>query len=91
MDCRFDARKAVQKRLEELGLYKGTADNPMVVPVCSRSKDIIEPIPKPQWYVACDGMAARAVQVSLCSVCIYVLSSLYILHYIKLKLCCVKY
>ncbi|XP_067941073.1 valine--tRNA ligase-like isoform X2 [Watersipora subatra] len=59
---RFDARKAVLKRLEELGLYKGTQDNPMVVPICSRSKDIIEPIPKPQWYVACDEMAARAVQ-----------------------------
>ena len=32
--CRFDASKAVQKRLEELGLYKGKEDNPMVVPVC---------------------------------------------------------
>ncbi len=26
-------------------------DNPMVVPVCSRSKDIVEPIIKPQWWV----------------------------------------
>ena len=31
---RFDARKAVLKRLDELGLYKGTQDNPMVVPIC---------------------------------------------------------
>ena len=31
----------------------------------SRSKDIIEPIPKPQWYMKCDGMAKRAVEVSL--------------------------
>ena len=31
---RFDARKAVQKRLEELGLYRETKDNPMVVPIC---------------------------------------------------------
>ena len=32
--CRFDARKAVRKRLEDLKLYKGKEDNPMVVPVC---------------------------------------------------------
>ena len=28
----------------------------------SRSKDVIEPILKAQWYVACDKMAARAVE-----------------------------
>jgi len=31
---RFDARKAVLKELEALGLYRGTQDNPMVVPIC---------------------------------------------------------
>jgi valyl-tRNA synthetase len=36
-----------------------TKDNPMVVPVCSRSKDIVEPI-KPQWYVKGDYMAEGA-------------------------------
>ncbi|XP_074654365.1 valine--tRNA ligase-like [Tubulanus polymorphus] len=59
---RFDARKAVLKALEEKGLYRGTDDNPMVVPTCSRSKDIIEPMLKPQWYVNCANMAERAVQ-----------------------------
>lgn len=29
----------------------------MVVPFCSRSKDIVEPMLKPQWYVRCEGMA----------------------------------
>ncbi len=38
-------------------------DNPMVVPVCTRSKDIIEPIIKPQWYVKCDDMAKKAMEV----------------------------
>ena len=57
---RFDARKAVQEALDELGLYRGTADNPMVVPVCNRSKDIIEPLIKPQWYVKCGDMAKSA-------------------------------
>lgn len=57
---RFEARKAVLKALEEAGLYRSTTDNPMVVPVCSRSKDIVEPMIKPQWYVKCDKMAADA-------------------------------
>eukprot|EP00080_Pristionchus_pacificus_P004401 PDM64421.1 vars-2 [Pristionchus pacificus] len=58
---RFNARAAVMTRLEELGLFRGKKDNSMVVPICSRSKDIIEPILKAQWYVACDKMAANAV------------------------------
>ncbi|XP_037793805.1 valine--tRNA ligase-like isoform X2 [Penaeus monodon] len=59
---RFDARKAVLEALKEKGLYIETKDNPMVVPVCSRSKDIIEPMIKPQWYVKCLDMAAKAVE-----------------------------
>ena len=59
---RFDARKAVLAALQEKGLYRETKDNPMVVPVCNRSKDIVEPIIKPQWYVKCGDMAVEASQ-----------------------------
>lgn len=59
---RFDARKAVLASLKELGLYKDTQNNPMVVPVCSRSKDIVEPLIKPQWYVKCSEMAVNATE-----------------------------
>ncbi|XP_042234806.1 valine--tRNA ligase-like [Homarus americanus] len=59
---RFEARKAVLEALQEKGLYVETKDNPMVVPVCSRSKDIIEPMIKPQWYVKCLDMAAKAIE-----------------------------
>ncbi|EYB94257.1 hypothetical protein Y032_0173g387 [Ancylostoma ceylanicum] len=58
---RFDARKAVIEALKKRGLYRGSEDNAMVVPICSRSKDIIEPLLKAQWYVKCDEMARRAV------------------------------
>lgn len=57
---RFDARKAVLASLKELGVYKETINNPMVVPICSRSKDVVEPLIKPQWYVKCDQMAKNA-------------------------------
>lgn len=59
---RFDARKEVLASLKERGLYKETVNNPMVVPVCSRSKDVVEPLIKPQWYVKCDDMAAKATE-----------------------------
>jgi valyl-tRNA synthetase len=30
--------------------------------ICSRSKDVIEPLLKPQWYVKCDEMAKDACE-----------------------------
>ena len=59
---RFDARRAVAEELKSLGLFKDVVDNPMVVPVCSRSKDIVEPLLKPQWYVDCNQMAKDAME-----------------------------
>ncbi|KAF2073308.1 hypothetical protein CYY_005385 [Polysphondylium violaceum] len=59
---RFDARNAIIEALKKKNLYKGMKDNKMRLGICSRSKDIIEPYIKPQWYVKCDGMAAKAVQ-----------------------------
>ena len=40
----------------------GKRDNPMQLPLCSRSGDVIEPRLKPQWWVDCKDMAARAAQ-----------------------------
>lgn len=59
---RFVARKKVIEALKARGLYRDTVENAMVVPVCSRSKDIVEPLIKAQWYVSCDEMAAQATE-----------------------------
>ena len=59
---RYDARVAMEKKMDEMGLYRGKAPNPMRLGVCSRSGDIIEPMMTPQWYVNCDSMAARACE-----------------------------
>uniref|UniRef100_T1IVN6 valine--tRNA ligase n=1 Tax=Strigamia maritima TaxID=126957 RepID=T1IVN6_STRMM len=40
-----------------------TKDNPMVVPVCNRSKDIVEPLIKCQWFMNCGEMAKNAIEV----------------------------
>ncbi|XP_068144799.1 valine--tRNA ligase [Drosophila tropicalis] len=59
---RFQCRKLLLEKLKELGLYRETINNPMVVPICSRSKDVVEPMIKPQWYVSCADMAASATE-----------------------------
>lgn len=60
---RFEARSAVLSALKEKGLYRETKDNPMIVPICSRSNDVIEPMLKPQWYVKSEEMAKNAIAV----------------------------
>ncbi|XP_014607810.1 PREDICTED: valine--tRNA ligase [Polistes canadensis] len=59
---RFEVRKAILKRLKEKELFIEIKDNPMVVPICSRSKDVVEPLIKPQWYIKCDEMAKTAMK-----------------------------
>ena len=48
--------------MDAAGLFRGTEDNAMKIPICSLSKDVIEPMLKPQWWVACDSMAAEACE-----------------------------
>ncbi|KAJ1983587.1 valine--tRNA ligase [Dimargaris cristalligena] len=60
---RFHARVAVVGALKEAGLWVETKDNPMTVPTCSKTGDIIEPLMKPQWYVRCHDMAQEAMRV----------------------------
>ncbi|SPO32571.1 probable VAS1 - valyl-tRNA synthetase [Ustilago trichophora] len=59
---RFSARRAVIDKLKEIGSYVETKDNPMTVPICSRSGDVIEPIMKPQWWVNCKPLAAKVIE-----------------------------
>lgn len=60
---RFDARVAIRVDLKSKGLIieeKPQSNIPMVIPRCSRSKDIIEPRLKNQWYVDCRQVAKRS-------------------------------
>ncbi|KAF7542274.1 hypothetical protein G7Z17_g11717 [Cylindrodendrum hubeiense] len=60
---RFDVRYTIQDDLKAKGLYVDKKDNAMKVPLCEKSKDIIEPIMKPQWWVRMKDLAAPALQV----------------------------
>ncbi|KAK0206866.1 tRNA synthetases class I-domain-containing protein [Desarmillaria ectypa] len=59
---RFHARVAVVEALKEAGLFVETKDNPMMIPICSKSGDVIEPILKPQWWVNCKPLAEEAIK-----------------------------
>ncbi|KAF8737653.1 hypothetical protein AX14_012535 [Amanita brunnescens Koide BX004] len=58
---RFRARVEVVKKLKEKGLFVETKDNPMQIPICSKSGDVIEPVLKPQWWVNCKPLAEEAI------------------------------
>ena len=60
---RFDARYEVIARLKEKGLYVKWETNPMKVPICHRSKDVIEPLLKPQWWMRMESLAEAALKV----------------------------
>jgi valyl-tRNA synthetase len=56
-------RYSVVDELTKLGLFVKKEDNPMKVPLCNKSKDVIEPLMKPQWWMKMEGMAKKAIEV----------------------------
>ena len=49
---RYDARKAVLKDLEALGFLQKAVPHTMMVPLCTRTGQVIEPMLTDQWFVA---------------------------------------
>ncbi|KAH8751395.1 tRNA synthetases class I-domain-containing protein [Hyaloscypha sp. PMI_1271] len=60
---RFNARYGVIEELKKLGLYTRQESNKMVVPICSRSGDVIEPLLKPQWWMKVEPLTKPAIAV----------------------------
>ena len=59
---RFEARYKVIEALKKEGLYVKWENNPMKVPLCNKSKDVIEPLMKPQWWMSMRELADEAVK-----------------------------
>ncbi|XP_067173414.1 LOW QUALITY PROTEIN: valine--tRNA ligase, mitochondrial-like, partial [Apteryx mantelli] len=57
---RFVAREEVVAALADRGLYRGSQDHAMTLPLCSRSGDVVEYLLKSQWFLRCRDMARRA-------------------------------
>jgi len=58
---RFETRYAVTEELTKLGLFVKKENNPMKIPLCSKSKDVIEPIMKPQWWMRMRELADASI------------------------------
>lgn len=59
---RFDVRYTVISELEKKSLYVGKANNKMSIPLCSKTKDVIEPVLKPQWWMHMKPLAEPAIR-----------------------------
>ena len=59
---RYDARKAILKDLEELGLLVETEDLVHSVGTHDRCKSTVEPMIKPQWFVKMEELAKPAME-----------------------------
>ena len=60
---RFDVRYSVVDELTKRGLFVKKENNPMKVPLCNKTKDVIEPIMKPQWWMKMCELADNAIKV----------------------------
>ncbi|XP_037932617.1 probable valine--tRNA ligase, cytoplasmic [Teleopsis dalmanni] len=58
---RFKAREKILNILKEMQLLRTVKPHAMNLPICSRSKDIIEYMLCPQWYLHCQPMANEAM------------------------------
>ncbi|KAJ1525471.1 hypothetical protein ONE63_010281 [Megalurothrips usitatus] len=58
---RFNARELLLKDLSSRGLLQGDCPHKMIIPICSRSGDVVELIPKPQWFLSTKEMAQKAI------------------------------
>ncbi|MGE3670640.1 MAG: valine--tRNA ligase [Polyangiaceae bacterium] len=59
---RFAARKAVKRRLAELGFERGSRQHTMTLPRSQRSGTIVEPIISTQWFVKMEPLAKPALE-----------------------------
>ncbi|CAJ1991110.1 ValRS / valyl-tRNA synthetase [Leishmania donovani] len=59
---RFDCRREIVKKLEEMGLLRGVEPYEYRVGRCERTGDIVEPMLMPQWFIDCSDMARRSVE-----------------------------
>lgn len=60
---RFEARKKVVARMEELGLLEKIEDYTTQLPISDRSKEIIEPLLSEEWFVDMKPIAQPAIDV----------------------------
>uniref|UniRef100_A0AAG5DBN3 valine--tRNA ligase n=1 Tax=Anopheles atroparvus TaxID=41427 RepID=A0AAG5DBN3_ANOAO len=59
---RYEARERLLEYFSKLALLRGIKPHSMILPICSRSKDVVELLLRPQWFVRCRDLADRALK-----------------------------
>ena len=59
---RKEARRAVKKKLTELGFSRGAKPHTLTLPRCQRSGGVVEPMISTQWFLKMQGMAEAALE-----------------------------
>ncbi|KAJ6643552.1 Valine--tRNA ligase [Pseudolycoriella hygida] len=59
---RFSARDLMKNELSRRGLLRNVKSHKLNLPVCMRSKDIVELLDRPQWFVRCEELARNAIE-----------------------------
>lgn len=60
---RFHAREKILNSLANMNLFVSKDSHKLDLPICSRSKDVIEYLIKPQWFLNCSKMSEMAIEV----------------------------
>jgi valyl-tRNA synthetase len=60
---RYEARRKVVERFEELGLLEKQEDYEVSLPICERCKNVIEPLLSEQWFVKMDELRDIALRL----------------------------
>jgi valyl-tRNA synthetase len=67
---RFECRRLMLEKMKEMGCYRDTKPNPgQKLPLSQRTGDVIEPMLKPQWWVASKDMATKAADAVRAPTC----------------------
>jgi valyl-tRNA synthetase len=59
---RYDVRCALEEELAKMGLLVKKEPNPMAIRLCVKSRDVIEPVMKPQWWMRMRELAGPAME-----------------------------
>lgn len=60
---RYDCRKNLVQKLDEMGFLKKISPHEMSLPICSRSGDVINHIPKEQWFLSCSDINEQSADL----------------------------
>lgn len=60
---RYDCRIKIVHHLYDMGLLKEIKPHSMTLPICSRTGNVIDHLPKEQWFLSCSQLNERAAEL----------------------------